>query len=158
MITICDTDPLVAYLNRDDPHHHGRSKQVRPPPLTCEPVLTEVTYVLADASIVVMSERHKRCQVLTIDRKDFSVYRRNDRQAIDFRSSAEALSGNAACTAALPSPANARGAPSAAQARSSGTRREVALGRTIHEHPGRAPVRRARGPWPRRHGEPWPRA
>ena len=39
---------------------------------------------LADASIVVMSELHARAQVLTIDRKDFSVYRRNDRQVIDF--------------------------------------------------------------------------
>ena len=39
---------------------------------------------LADAPIVVMSELHTRCQVLTIDRKDFSIYRRNDRQAIDF--------------------------------------------------------------------------
>jgi hypothetical protein len=39
---------------------------------------------LADASIVVMSELHSRCQVLTVDRKDFSVYRRNDRQVIDF--------------------------------------------------------------------------
>lgn len=39
---------------------------------------------LADASIVAMSELHARSQVLTIDRKDFSVYRRNDRQVIDF--------------------------------------------------------------------------
>jgi hypothetical protein len=39
---------------------------------------------LADASIVVMSERHARSQVLTVDRKDFSIYRRNDRQVIDF--------------------------------------------------------------------------
>ena len=39
---------------------------------------------LADASIVVMSELHARSQVLTIDRKDFSVYRRNDRRVIDF--------------------------------------------------------------------------
>jgi hypothetical protein len=39
---------------------------------------------LADASIVVLSERQMRCQVLTVDRKDFSVYRRNDRQVIDF--------------------------------------------------------------------------
>jgi hypothetical protein len=36
---------------------------------------------LADAA---MSERHRRCQVLTVDRTDFSVYRRNDRQVIDF--------------------------------------------------------------------------
>jgi hypothetical protein len=36
------------------------------------------------ALVVVMSESHARCQVVTIDRKDFSVYRRHDRQAIDF--------------------------------------------------------------------------
>lgn len=39
---------------------------------------------LADASIVVMSERHPRSQVLTVDPMDFSIYRRNDRQVIDF--------------------------------------------------------------------------
>ncbi len=38
----------------------------------------------ADACIVAMSERWLRCRVLTLDRKDFSTYRRNDRQAIDF--------------------------------------------------------------------------
>jgi predicted nucleic acid-binding protein len=129
--TICDTGPLVAYLNRNDPHHPwavALMKQVPPPMLTCEPVLTEVAYFLrdddvevdpvfqllergalrlefdlaaywprvralmarydrmdlADASIVVMSELHARCQVLTVDRKDFTVYRRNERQVIDF--------------------------------------------------------------------------
>jgi len=131
MTTICDTGPLVAYLNRNDPHHGwavALMKQVPAPMLTCEPVLTEVAYFLredgsqvdplfqflergalrlefdmskhwprvrtlmaryermdlADASVVVMSELHTRCQVLTVDRKDFSVYRRNDRQIIDF--------------------------------------------------------------------------
>ncbi|MGH9257029.1 MAG: type II toxin-antitoxin system VapC family toxin [Vicinamibacterales bacterium] len=131
MITICDTGPLVAYLNRNDPYHAwavALMKQVRPPLLTSEPVLTEAVYSLreddlevdplfqllerealrldfdaathwsrirmlmaryrqmdlADASVVVMSELHRRCQVLTIDRTDFSVYRRNDRQVIDF--------------------------------------------------------------------------
>ena len=39
---------------------------------------------LADASIVVLSERHPRSQVVTVDRADFSIYRRNDRQVIDF--------------------------------------------------------------------------
>jgi predicted nucleic acid-binding protein len=39
---------------------------------------------LADASIVIMSELHARSQVLTVDRRDFSVYRRHDRQVIDF--------------------------------------------------------------------------
>ena len=131
MITICDTGPLLAYLNRSDAHHAWAvelMKAVRAPLLVSEPVLTEVVYFLredrmavdplfeliereavrlefdmsthwprirtlmsryrrmdlADASIVVMSELHARSQVLTIDRKDFSVYRRNDRQVIDF--------------------------------------------------------------------------
>ncbi|HYV49825.1 MAG TPA: PIN domain-containing protein [Myxococcaceae bacterium] len=131
MISICDTGPLVAYLNRRDPHHPwavALMKQVIAPMLTSEPVLTEAAYFLredalpvdplfellergllrvdfdleahwprvrtlmaryqrmdlADASIVVMSEAHRRCQVLTVDRRDFSVYRRNDRQVIDF--------------------------------------------------------------------------
>lgn len=131
MIAICDTGPLVAYLNRNDPHHEwavALMKQVRAPLLTTEPVLTEVAYFLradrvdvdvlfqllernvlrvgltiaghwprlrslmlrykqmdlADASIVALSERQIRSQVLTVDRKDFSVYRRNDRQVIDF--------------------------------------------------------------------------
>jgi len=131
VITICDTGPLVAYLNRNDPHHAWAvaiMKDVRPPLLTCEAVLTEIVYFLreddvevdplfqlleraavrvdfdlsrhwprvrtlmaryrqmdlADASIVVMSELHARSRVLTVDRRDFSVYRRNDRQVIDF--------------------------------------------------------------------------
>ncbi|HVE81396.1 MAG TPA: PIN domain-containing protein [Myxococcales bacterium] len=131
MISICDTGPLVAYLNRRDPHHRwavALMRQVSAPMLTCDAVLTEAVYFLredglpvdplfelldrgalrmdfdlqshwprvrtlmaryqrmdlADASIVVMSEAHARCQVLTIDRRDFSVYRRNDRQVIDF--------------------------------------------------------------------------
>ena len=131
MTTICDTGPLVAYLNRHDPHHAwavALMKQVRPPMLTSAPVLTELFYFLredqldvdpvfqllelgalrlefdlsahwprvrtmmarykrmdlADASIVVMCELHARSQVLTIDRTDFAIYRRNDRQMIDF--------------------------------------------------------------------------
>jgi uncharacterized protein len=129
--TICDTGPLVAYLNRHDPFHAwavALMKQVRPPLLTCEPVLTEVVYFLredgadvepvfelldravlrlqvdiathwrriatlmrryeqmdlADAAVVVLSELHPQSQVLTVDRNDFSTYRRNDRQVIDF--------------------------------------------------------------------------
>ena len=131
MITICDTGALVAYLNRNDPYHSWAvavMKQVRPPALTSESVMTETAYFLredrvdvdplfkliekkalvvdfdlsahwprvralmsrwrqmdlADASIVVMSELQAKCQVLTVDRKDFSTYRRNDRQVIDF--------------------------------------------------------------------------
>ena len=131
MITLCDTGPLFAYLNRNDPYHRwavAQMKQVRAPMLVSEPVLTEVVYFLredglsldplfqllerqairldfdlsahwprirtlmsrysqmdlADASIVVMTELHARSQVLTVDRKDFSIYRRNDRRVIDF--------------------------------------------------------------------------
>jgi uncharacterized protein len=131
MTAVCDTGPLVAYLNRHDPYHSWAvavMKQVRPPMLTCEPVLTEAVYFLredgldvdplfqllergalrlqfdvsthwprirtlmarypqmdlADASIVVMSELHARSEVFTVDRRDFSIYRRNDRQTIDF--------------------------------------------------------------------------
>ena len=39
---------------------------------------------LADASIVVMSELNARSEVFTVERRDFSIYRRNDRQMIDF--------------------------------------------------------------------------
>ncbi len=39
---------------------------------------------LADAAIVVMSELHAHCRVLTVDRKDFTVYRRHDRRTIEF--------------------------------------------------------------------------
>ncbi|HEY6945780.1 MAG TPA: PIN domain-containing protein [Candidatus Acidoferrum sp.] len=131
MISICDTGPLVAYLNRNDPYHAwavALMRQVLSPMLTTEPVLTEAAYFLradhvdvdplfqllerdairldlqiaahwprlrtlmaryeqmdlADASVVVMSEQHRRSQVLTVDRTDFTIYRRNDRQVIDF--------------------------------------------------------------------------
>ena len=131
MITLCDTGPIVAYLNRHDPHHDWAvavMKQMRPPLLTCEAVLTEAAYFLreegvdieplfrlleraaflidfdmsahwprmrtlmrryatmdlADASVVVMTEVHARSQVLTLDAKDFGIYRRNDRQVIRF--------------------------------------------------------------------------
>jgi predicted nucleic acid-binding protein len=122
---------MVAYLNRNDPHHRwavALMQQLAPPLLTCEPVLTEAAYFLredgvdtgplfdllereavrlefslaahwprvrtlmsryqqmdlADAAVVVMTELHARSRVLTVDRNDFSVYRRNDRQTIDF--------------------------------------------------------------------------
>jgi len=131
MISICDTGPLVAYLDRREPHHPWAANlftQVLAPMLTCEAVIAETSYFLreggvdvellfemiergsltidfnlsqhwqrvrtlmgryqqmdlADACVVAMSEAHRRCQVLTLDAKDFSVYRRNDRQVIEF--------------------------------------------------------------------------
>lgn len=131
MITICDTGPLVGFLNRNDPYHAWSvavMKQANSPVFVCEPVLTEALYFLredsldvdpifallernvlrlefdvrahwprlrtlmsryrgmdlADACVVAMTEQHRRCVVLTVDRRDFTVYRRNDRQVIDF--------------------------------------------------------------------------
>jgi uncharacterized protein len=46
---ILDTGPLVALLNRRDAFHpwaKGRVAQVKPPLLTCEPVLTEAFHLL----------------------------------------------------------------------------------------------------------------
>jgi hypothetical protein len=37
---------------------------------------------LADACIVRMSELERDCRVITVDRRDFSVYRRNGRDLI----------------------------------------------------------------------------
>ncbi len=37
---------------------------------------------LADACIVRMSEMFRDCRVITVDRKDFSVFRRNGRELI----------------------------------------------------------------------------
>ncbi len=56
MTAICDTGPLVAYLNRRDPYHVWAvavMKQVRPPMLTCEPVLTEAVYFLREDGLAV---------------------------------------------------------------------------------------------------------
>jgi predicted nucleic acid-binding protein len=86
---------LIAYLNRNDRHHDwavALMRQVRPPMLTCEAVLTEAASFLredglsvarlralmarysqmdlADACVVAMTELHRRCQVLTVDREE----------------------------------------------------------------------------------------
>ena len=56
MITICDTGPLLAYLNRRDAHHAwavALMKRVRAPMLVCEPVLTEVVYFLREDGVAV---------------------------------------------------------------------------------------------------------
>jgi uncharacterized protein len=137
MISICDTGPLIAFLNRNDRHHDwavALMRQVPAPLITCEAVLTEAAYFLrddrldpgalfallergvlqiefdlrahwprlrtlmaryermdlADACIVAMTEQHRKSRVLTVDRRDFSTYRRNDRQVIDFLAPPEA--------------------------------------------------------------------
>lgn len=39
---------------------------------------------LADACVVRMSELHPRSTVITVDRRDFTVYRRNQREVLPF--------------------------------------------------------------------------
>lgn len=54
---LLDTGPLVAYLNRRDCLHEWASEQFHrfsPPVLSCEPVLTEVCYLLRDLPEAVM--------------------------------------------------------------------------------------------------------
>jgi hypothetical protein len=64
-------------------------KQVRPPLLTSEAVLTEAFYFLRDDGLDMdplfrMLERAALLKVLTVDVNDFSTYRRNDRRVIPF--------------------------------------------------------------------------
>lgn len=124
---IADTGLLVAFANRHDAHHQWAvrvAERVSEPLLTCEAVLAEAAFHLADAGIVLamiedglvtpafdcgahlahlqvlakryadrrpdladlclirMSELHPRHSVITTDRADFRVYRRNKREAI----------------------------------------------------------------------------
>ena len=51
LITICDTGPLLADLDRNEEYPSwavALMKQVRPPTLVTEPVLTEVLYSLRE--------------------------------------------------------------------------------------------------------------
>jgi predicted nucleic acid-binding protein len=48
-VVLADTGPIVAYLNRRDRHHTWAVevfKQLRPPLLTCEAVLSEAVFLL----------------------------------------------------------------------------------------------------------------
>jgi predicted nucleic acid-binding protein len=48
-VVLADTGPIVAYLNGRDRHHAwavGVFKQLRPPLLTCEAVLSEAVFLL----------------------------------------------------------------------------------------------------------------
>jgi predicted nucleic acid-binding protein len=51
---LVDAGPLVAWLNRADAYHawaHDHFARLRPPLLTCEPVLTEATFLLDSAGL-----------------------------------------------------------------------------------------------------------
>lgn len=124
---IADTGFLVALVNRRDGHHEWASsleQQLTGPLLTCEAVLAETAFHLADSRIVLglledqlislafdsndhiphlavlaeryadrkpdfadlclirMSELNPDHAIITTDREDFRVYRRNKREAI----------------------------------------------------------------------------
>ena len=49
---LLDTGPLVAYFDRSEAHHGWATEQfsaIKPPLLTCEPVLTEAAYLIQSA-------------------------------------------------------------------------------------------------------------
>ena len=74
---IADTGFLVAFANANDKHHKWAAQLaagVAEPILTCEAVIA--------ATVVRMSELFPKHSVITIDRTDFQVYRRNKREAI----------------------------------------------------------------------------
>ena len=124
---IADTGLLVAFVSRRDAHHDwalSLEKQLTFPLLTCEPVLAETAYHLANSRIVLglledqfitlafdcndhlqhltelaeryadrkpdladlclirMSELNPDHSIVTTDREDFRVYRRNKRETI----------------------------------------------------------------------------
>jgi predicted nucleic acid-binding protein len=124
---IADTGFLVAFANRHDAHHKWAvelAEGVSEPLLTCEAVLAEAAFHLANVGVVLnmvddglvtiafdcrdhmphlidlakryadrnpdladlclvrMSELHPRHSVITVDRGDFGVYRRNKREVI----------------------------------------------------------------------------
>jgi len=108
--TMLDAGPLVAYLSGRDRNHKWAVSQfaaLRPPLVTCEPVLAEACFLVrqnsgrpadvlkllqrgifqiglvveTDACLVRLSELHADCRVFTLD-SDFNRYRRNGRQMI----------------------------------------------------------------------------
>ena len=129
---VADTGPLVAILRKRENAHNpcvAALKLLRPPLLTCWPVLTEVAWLLrnepkrltalgglirsgsvrlveldelafhwivafleryssvgaqmADAALMYIAEQEGIDTVLTLDRRDFSVYRTTDGRALN---------------------------------------------------------------------------
>ena len=106
MAWLLDAGPLVALFDRSDRSPSlavAEWARAPVPLLTCEAVLAEATYLLcehagpvahllekyhdqgmqlADACLVRMSELKRDCQVFTLDKEDFRIYRRFERQVI----------------------------------------------------------------------------
>ena len=107
---LLDTGPLVAFFDRSEECHawvREKWSHAPVPLLTCEAVLAEAAYLLeeraglpagkvlalleryhgqgmqlADACLVRMSELKRDCRVFTLDRADYQIYRRFERQVI----------------------------------------------------------------------------
>ena len=70
---LLDTGPLVAFLNRNDDDHDwavARFKELEPPFVTCEAVLSETIHLLAGREVVL--EKLEKFLVASFIRVDFS--------------------------------------------------------------------------------------
>lgn len=132
MSILLDTGPLVAVLRESDSWHATcveQFKHLKPPLVTCWPVLSEAVWLLrhtpqavqtllglhkkgvyriapisedapewldaffqryhdlepqlADAILMYLAERHQITTIFTIDRRDFSIYRLSNGQALE---------------------------------------------------------------------------
>ena len=68
--TLLDTGPLVAYFSRREAHHDwavAAFNRLEPPAITCEPVLTEVCFLIArggsSAARVLDQVRHRQIEI-----------------------------------------------------------------------------------------------
>ena len=69
---LLDTGPLVAFLNRNDDNHAwavARFKEIEPPFLTCESVLSETIHLLAGRDVVL--EKLEKFLIAGFIRADF---------------------------------------------------------------------------------------
>ncbi len=70
---LLDTGPLVAFLNRNDDNHGwsvARFKEIEPPFLTCEAVLSETIHLLAGREVVL--EKLEKFLIAGFIRADFA--------------------------------------------------------------------------------------
>lgn len=84
MTVLLDTGPWVALLSRNDTHHQWAVEQFRqlpPPMLSCEAVVTETYFYLNNPVLIRMAEINDSPLLLTTD-SNVHIYRRHGRQLI----------------------------------------------------------------------------